>query len=330
MNYIEDNTIKQKLKEAIVKAIAYFDLFDFPLTDFEVWQYIEMPCDLGEVVKILEAGVEKIEYQDGFYFLSGREAVIKTRMQRYNYTDRKMRRVKFLCRIFRFIPWVELVAVGNLIGQHNLRDNGDIDLLVITQEKRVWISRFFCVAVIKILGWRPTAENTRDKICLSFFVSSDSLDFFSLRLRDDDIYFKYWLVGLVPVYDSGHFYKKLINANRWLNQELPNLIDKKVSPRLMIKPIMSDYAREVIDLFSGGLEPQFKNWQLKIMPENLKKLANKGTAVIISDNILKFHENDRRKLFQAKYEQAMQKMSGSFDKNLENLLNNPNDKRIID
>lgn len=312
-----------------MKTIAYFDLFDFPLTDFEVWQYVGVSCELGEVIKILESGLDKIEYQDGFYFLFGREIIIKTRMRRYNYTDRKMRRTKFLCRIFRFIPWIRMVAVGNLIGQHNLRDESDIDLLVVTQKKRIWISRFFCVAITKMLGWRPTAEDQRDKICLSFFASDDNLDFFNLRLNDEDIYFRYWLAGLVPIYDVDSCYKKLINANRWLKQELPNLINRSISRRIMVKPIMSSYAQDVVDLFFGGLEPQFRNWQLKIMPTDLKNIANKGKEVVISDSILKFHKNDRRQLYQAKYEQHIHKLLGDFDKNIKNLLGNFDDKEII-
>jgi hypothetical protein len=34
--------------------------------------------------------------------------------------------------------------------------------------------------------------------------------------------------------------------------------------------------------------------QLKIMPSKLKQMANKDSRVIISNSILKFHENDRR------------------------------------
>ncbi len=308
------------IKEAIVKTVAYFDMFDFPLTDFEIWQYLEIPCDLSEVVKILEIGIEKIEYRDGFYFLAGRKTIIETRKRRYNYTDRKIKRVKFLCRIFRFIPWIELIAIGNLIGQHNLRDQSDIDLFIVTQKKRIWISRFFCVAITKVFGWRPTEENSRDKICLSFFISKDSLDLFDLQLDGGDIYFKYWLAGLMPIYDSGDCYKKLIKANQWLKRELPNLTSRAISSRIKVKPVLSEYAKEIIDLFIGGLEPQFKSWQMKIMPPVLKKMANKNTNVVIIDTILKFHENDRRRYYQNKFKEKIKELTRGFEMNIENLL----------
>ncbi len=317
------------LKEAIVKTIAYFDMFDFPLTDFEIWQYSEVSCELEDVTKILESGMKNIQYQDGFYFLDVRREIIEKRMRRYNYTDRKIKRVKFLCRIFRFIPWINLVAIGNLVGQHNLRDEGDIDMFVITQKKRIWISRFFCVVITKILGWRPTKEDSRDKICLSFFISEDKLDLFNLRLDGEDIYFRYWLAGLLPIYDSRNYYEQFMNANKWLKQELPNLVYRTISSRIIIKPIMSRYAKEIIDLFIGGLEPQFKNWQMKIMPLDLKNLANKGTDVIIKDNILKFHDNDRRKYYQIRHKEKIKELLGSFDENIKNLLGDFSDEENI-
>ncbi|MFH0972736.1 MAG: hypothetical protein V1768_01930, partial [Patescibacteria group bacterium] len=44
----------------------------------------------------------------------------------------------------------------------------------------------------------------------------------------------------------------------------------------------------------GKLEKCFKKIQLKIMPRQLKEMANKNTKVVINDKILKLHVNDRR------------------------------------
>ena len=37
------------------------------------------------------------------------------------------------------------------------------------------------------------------------------------------------------------------------------------------------------------------------MPENLKNLANKSDGVIVNDDILKFHDNDKRKYYRDKF-----------------------------
>ena len=59
---------------------------------------------------------------------------------------------------------------------------------------------------------------------------------------------------------------------------------------------MSKFIKLVLEIISGGnwMENFCKEFQLKIMPQNLKAQAGKGTAVVMSDSVLKFHENDRR------------------------------------
>ena len=129
MNHDINNKIE--LKEAITWLIAFFDKFDFPLTSFEVWRYLSVKCDYLDVLIILDnACAAKLQRSGGFYFLRGRESIVATRMRRYNYANRKFKKALFFTRIFRFIPWVKMVAVGNIIGSSNMKNSGDIDFLL--------------------------------------------------------------------------------------------------------------------------------------------------------------------------------------------------------
>ncbi len=47
-------------------------------------------------------------------------------------------------------------------------------------------------------------------------------------------------------------------------------------------------------LLFNGLSYLVKYFQLTIMPNKLKDMANQDTRVIVHDSILKFHDNDRR------------------------------------
>jgi hypothetical protein len=292
------------LKGAIVKAVAFFDLFDYPLTLNEILRNLSVKCELEQVMQALENGINQIASADGFYFLAGRNRIIEERLKRYNFTDRKFKRALIAAKIFKFVPWIKLIAVGNLMGAQNLKDNGDIDLFIITEAKRIWLTRFFCVGAIKFLGWRPRADNSRDKICLSFFAGEDKIDFDYLRL-EKDIYFIYWLAGLTPIYDAGGIYKKLIDANPWLKNELPNWRPLEPSTQRLVKSRQLGFYNDFIDIFVGGLEPQFKAWQIKIMPPVLKNLINQDSRVVANDNIIKLHANDRREDYREKYEKKI-------------------------
>ncbi|MFH1583376.1 MAG: hypothetical protein ABIB72_03625 [Candidatus Falkowbacteria bacterium] len=313
-----------KFKEAIIKVIAFFDLFDYPLTVNEIWLNLSVKCELNEVMAALENIAwksplppfikgGKIEHKNGFYFLAGRGALAGERLKRYNFTDRKFKRARLVSKIFKFIPWIKMVAVGNLLGAHNLKDGGDIDFFIAAKDKRIWLTRFFCIGVTKFLGLRPQANNSRDKICLSFYVSDKAMGLSRLMLNNhlyplfargadnEDIYFTYWLAGLTPLYDVASTYQELVKANQWLHASLPNWQPVNPAKQRLIKPFLWNFYSDAADLLFGGLEPQFKKLQLRLLPRQLKDLINKDSRVVINDQIIKLHANDRREEYRKKY-----------------------------
>ena len=324
-----------------MKTIAYFDMFDYPLTGFEIWQNLEIKCELVEVMEALETA-GKTESKNGFYFLAGRGAIVETRLARYNATDRKFKRALALMKIYKFIPWLKMAAIGNLMGAHNLKEASDIDLFIITEAKRIWLTRFFCVFLAKILHLRPKPGENKDKICLSFFVSEEALDLRPLMLNppsppligekinppyppllkgadNDDIYFIHWLAGLTPIHEKEGTYEKFIQSNTWLKNCLPNwpafALPKAFGRATAGEPAQAGhwsrrrdagrtpgkFYRDFIDLFFGGLEPWFKKLEFMILPENLLELMNSDTRVVISDSVIKSHANDRREEYREKY-----------------------------
>ncbi|MBU1662979.1 hypothetical protein KKE25_00090, partial [Patescibacteria group bacterium] len=47
-----------KLKKAIIKMIVFFDIFDYPLTILEIWQNLEIKCELIEIMAVLENKIQ--------------------------------------------------------------------------------------------------------------------------------------------------------------------------------------------------------------------------------------------------------------------------------
>lgn len=288
------------LKQAIVGTIAFFDLFNYPLTGREVWQYLPIKCVLDDVLLALEAKIAHIDSQNGFYFLSGRNQIIQTRMDRYNFTDEKFKRALWVVKILRFIPWINFVTVSNLIGQHNLRESSDIDLFIITESKRIWLTRFLCNSFAQIFGLRPSEKKQKNKICLSFFTSELSLKDFLLTDKKD-WYFIYWLAGLNPIYDKNNTYERLIEANGWMTDALPNWQKQQMSFRRSASPFDSKIYFSIWEILFGWMESLVKKLQLYLMPANLKNEMNKSRNVVINDAVLKMHTNDRRDEYLKKY-----------------------------
>jgi len=322
-----------ELKEAIVKTIAFFDMFDYPLTANEIWRNLSVNSELVRVMAALEeitplspplsGGI--IESENGFYFLSRRKELAAERQKRYSAADKKFKRALLLAKIYKFIPWVKLIAVGNLMGAHNLKPESDIDFFIITEKKRVWLTRFGCAGIAQILGLRPKPGDIKNKICLSFFISQEAMDLSTLILKSphpvrlsvrdeapllkgaegEDVYFIYWLAGLKPIYDSGGVYEEFMEKNNWLKNYLPNWRPAVWSERRDSGSGPNVFYHDLIDMFFGGLEPWFKKVQLKLMPRRLKELMNRDTRVVANDKVLKLHANDRREEYKEKLEKIL-------------------------
>ncbi len=302
---------KAEIKEAIIKTIVFFDIFSFPLTTFEIWQYVACKCSLLEVIEVLEEiDMRIIENKSAYYFLHSRSSIIKTRERRNNYSDRKMKRALRISRVFKFIPWIKMIAIGNIIGANNLKDGSDIDFFIITEKKRIWLTRLFTTIITKFLLLRPRVNDVRDKICLSFYLSEDSLNLETFHLaKKNDLYFVYWLANLVPIYGEENAYSEFLEQNKWIYEVLPNFEHSLTTSHRTISARPGFFYRGVIDLFLGGLEINAKKLQLKILPNDLRRQMNKDTRVVINDAVLKLHVNDRRAAFAEQFAEKIRLIS---------------------
>ena len=302
---------KKELRGAIVETIAFFDLFDFPLTKNEIVKYLQKKATYLDVSRNLDVlclgGI--VGNNGSLYFLSGKEKSIEERKKRYNYSDRKFKIALRIGKYFRYIPWIQLICVANIIGRDNLRDGGDIDLFIVSDKGRLWLTRFFCVLIAKTLNVRPQKEDTRDKICLSFFVSEDSMNLEEVRGSKDDLYFSYWFLNLASIYSQGNTFFKLMEENKKIIEQFPNYFVQKISEKREIKSFNNNFYNKNWELLFGGLEQQIKKFQLKIIPKNLLNLIPEKKGVIISDKIIKLHLNDRRDEFLKKYNENISKIS---------------------
>lgn len=301
-----------ELQSAVLKTTIFFDIFSYPLTAYELWRYLNLPASFIDVCEaaLFLTNQEFLETKQGFYFLPHQEKLIDIRQERYHYANRKLKIARKVTRLFCLLPTVKFVALSNLIGRHNLRDGSDIDLFIITKKNRIWITRLFCAGLMKILRQRPTPENKRDKICLSFYIDEKHLDLSSLADGKNDYYFHFWLAGLHPIYDAGAYHHQLMQANSWLKAYLPNgdfLLNNQAyreAPKSWREKILT------FSLFcrlGNFLESWSQKFQLKIMPLALKNKLNQDSRVIVRDGIIKLYLVDRRREFSKRYQESVNK-----------------------
>jgi hypothetical protein len=289
----------------LMNVISYFNLFNYPLTPWELWRWSEVKKNYGDFLTDLNNFAHpSVICQDGFYFLRGREDILATRQRRYNISDRKFQRALKASWWLARLPWIKLVCLANQIGAHNLRSEGDIDFFIVTKANRLWLSRLFLVGALKILNLRPRTDKIKDTFCLSFWVSDEHLSLSDFRLSNDDLYFTYWLASLVPLFDTDNTYQKLIAQNSWLKEILPNWQALASNPRRLIKNNKTHQTAGWSIL--NYLENLARQWQIIHLPAELKNIANLDTRVVVNAQVAKLHAEDRREEFYNRYLQLVE------------------------
>ena len=133
-----------------------------------------------------------------------------------------------------------MIAICNSLAFANSRDNSDIDFFIIGKKHRLWLTRLFAVAIIKFLNLRPKPNNTKNKICLSFFISEDFLNLEKIAYPDD-VHFQFWLNQIYPFYSRAEIYQKFSQANEWSKNKLPNLSAILPNLRRKIKSVRFNF-----------------------------------------------------------------------------------------
>jgi hypothetical protein len=292
MSNIESN-YNQDLVLEIKKVIVFFDLFDYPLTALEIFNHLEQKFSLVDVNTALDSLLDILGNKYGFYFLQGRDSLVELRQSRYNYSVRKLKIARRYARVFSFLPYIKVITLANVIGAHNMRDEGDIDLFIISTSKRLWLTRFFCAGLAKILNKRPTQTIKKDKLCLSFYISNDNLNLDELKIEPSDPYFEYWLKTMVLLYNKEENYENFLAANNLMGGNFS--VDKSIKN----KP----------NRLLNYLEKIVKKWQLKIMPQALKQVLINSNGKFINDKILKLYWRDRNAEILEKFNYALNKIS---------------------
>lgn len=279
------------LREAIIRTVCYFDLFDYPLSRAEIasWLYgasaseSEVDAALGALIN-----EKKLKEANGLVFFPGRDDLAAVRADRKVFSDRKWKRARRWARVFAALPGVELVGVGNTLAYDNAKDGSDIDFFIVTAPGAIWRTRFFCAALAAIFDLRPKANDNRDKLCLSFFVTTEALDMRAFAIGPDDIYMKYWMRLMTPLFGSSKTYALFCAAN-------PE-VERQLSWALPLETVRRAGILRVPFLLFALLPGAFmRDWQKRHFPKTLIAAeAKQDRSVIVSDTVLKFHVIDRR------------------------------------
>jgi len=315
------------LEQTILRTIVYFDLFFYPLTELEIWKWqfhdrnyesgiMNQGYRLAEIVETIEkseALKNVLDFNNGFYYLKGREGLVEERKRRYVISDHKFKRAKFWIGFLQYAPFVRAIAICNNLSYHNAKDSSDIDLLVIAEPEHIWTARFFLAGFLKLFRLRPGDRKNYDGLCPSFFAAVNALDMEHLALKDGDPHFAFLTNDITPITGQNKYFEKFSADNLWVKKYLLAGLEPLFHPRRQLKfYAIAGWLKKNAETFFSvfpSVEKILEKLQRRILPDELARLAEiPDSGVFISSDVLKFHKNDRRAYFREKFEAKLKEL----------------------
>ncbi len=238
----------------ILNTLHYKKVFTQPMTINQIIHFghgkFEDRNLLHESIKEL-LQKKKIKFKNGVYYLN--QTKIKNFEKRYQKSKELIKEINFIEYYLSKIPFIKFAGISGSLASYNYEDSSDdIDLFIICDEGRVWITRLITVLIFKLLNSYVNDENVRYKICPNFYISSKSM---SWKLEKRNIYVAHEIAMLQPLVNKDNYYFKFLAANKWVKEFLPNFEFEDLVEQELAKDHTT--ALDLIDNFFMDMQKKF-------------------------------------------------------------------------
>lgn len=283
-----------EIRQSILKTVLYADIFDYPLSSDELWQFLisNEKIKKKDFLRTLNKVKKPIVFSNGFYHLYGRENIVKKRKEKLKENKKKFLIAKRVSRILSAIPSILLIAISGGLSMENADKNDDIDVFIITKRNTIWSTRIFIIFILKLLGKHRTRldKKVKDKICLNMLLDEERM---GLDKGKQNLYSAHEISQMKITFNRNHTHEKFILANLWVKKFIPNAIGK--TERKIAKE-----DRNIFFQLQKIIEPIVRKVQVV-------KIEKNKSIETISDTLLAFHPFDYDRFVMSAYNKRLKK-----------------------
>jgi len=214
----------EALKKAVLRTLAYADIFDYPLKKEEIKRWLIAESHFGDERKIgaalgqlLEKG--QCQLKAGYFFLPGRGETVSLRRRRTKASIPKLKKAEKVARLLKWLPWIKLIGITGALAKENANQEDDIDLFFVTAKGRLWLTRGLIVTCLRFSHLYRRPNKVKDRICPNMFLDEGHL---RVPQEEQDLFAAHELCQLRLIWAKDKSYQKLLRENQWVQQFLPN------------------------------------------------------------------------------------------------------------
>jgi len=216
--------------EAIKNTLSYRSIFKYSLSLFQLRTMMISKEEISDDVFINEL--------DGLVKRGG----VKSRSKRYyargyrpvDWNVRAASSKKLIensrpaLKALNTIPWIKLLCITGSVAAYNADKNADIDVFIVCTKNRLWLTRFFTVVMLKVLGKYRSDTEPAGRICPNIYVDEKSIIW---PKNKRNLYVAQEIIMMHPIINKDNTYFKFIESNDWIFEYFRNFaVDTSVTP----------------------------------------------------------------------------------------------------
>jgi hypothetical protein len=213
------NIRTRKAELTILNTIAYFDIFDYPLSENEIKNFLGCSLNDEEFESALQnlLSCEIIFKVNEFYSIQNNSKKAENRLQGNRRATKLLSKAIKIGAFLHKFPYVRAVAVSGSLSKGYADEKADIDFFIITKANRLWIAR----TILHLFKKFTFLTATQNLYCMNYFIDEEAL-----TIEEKNIYTATEIVTLFPLSGSS-MTNRFFEMNRWVEDWLPGYKDAK-------------------------------------------------------------------------------------------------------
>jgi len=294
---------RSRTRACLLRTLAYFDVFDHPLTVAELVYYADVPFVNArsahrELTELLALGT--LEHHAGHWSLHDCVERVQRRLRSAERAQARFPQAERMTRRIASFPFVRAVLISGSMSKGCMAPDGDIDYFIITTPGRLWVARTLLILYKKLF-----LLNSRRDFCVNYFV-----DIEHLTVTERDRYTALEVVTLIPVYGkvcSNAFFER----NAWAFAHYPSVRARRGSdlqpglPRLksILERLLNGRVGALLDAWAMQLTWRFWRWKFDHLDPRAFDQALRSRT-----HVSKHHPRDFRQLVLDGYDLRLSKL----------------------
>ena len=260
------------IRNSILKVVAYFDIFNYPVSAQEILRYSDSITNKEELaVELEELCVNGCLFKiDEYYCLRDIPELIRDRVLNFERAEVLLAKAKIISRfLFRF-PFVRAICISGSLSKHVADEKADIDYFIITEANKLWLARSIMHC------WKKLSFITghQHMYCMNYYI-----DEMAMIIEEKNIFTATELVTLMPVCGNGTL-DEFFCSNDWTHKYFPN---QTTAGKTSAEKNKEPWIKRIIEiLFRNRLGDQLDDYLMKLttirwkQKEDEKRLNYRG------------------------------------------------------